>query len=755
MKEDIEIIDEIDEIEEVVTLSEKEKEKAPKKKTSKKKEPQLADIVGVGPGAIAKLSDAGVYDLMGLATLTPNQLQVLTGISEAKGRKAIQQAMGMLEMGFISGTETEKREDDLFHITFGSKNLDNLLGGKGLRSKSITEVFGEFGSSKSQMAMMLAVTAQLPVEKGGVDGKVVYIDTEGSMRVSRIKQFAEGMGLDGDEVLSNILTARVYNSSHQMLIMNKITEMIKDGENIKLIIIDSLTNHFRVEYQARGKLADRQQILNRYIHDIQKIADTNNLAVFVTNQVMANPAQMFGDPTKPVGGNIIGHACQRSDSIVVTKDGFKELQDIVVGEYIWGRDKFVKVLAKSKKMIKECKEIRSNNFTIASNEHKFPLMIDNKINDEIVENLKIGDVLVSPEKIITRTNKIRTKIIPSRYCILSKDTAIKIKKKLIGNFKNNIELENATGITIRQLRRIINQSGISSLNVIRNLIEFSLNRKINKNDYELKKTYKHRNITIPKYMDKNLARLYGAWICDGGKTEPTMFKITKDNKIYLEKLNKIVKKSFGIKGKIVKVKDKNAYRLIVNSIEIFGLFKNIDINKIINLEDNILLEFLSSLIDGDGSFRNGNMTFSQKDYKLVTKIQMMLYKFGIKSNINISKKNIYSLYILKYNRHLIEDKLINFEKYTNMSITSRNKKQVNLHPIKSINDIGKEEVYDITVEGEYFLANGIITHNSAYRIYLRKGAKDTRVAKLIDAPELPDNATVFMVEADGFKDIEV
>ena len=310
----------MEKIKEVVeTPVEKEVKATKRKKVEKEK--GLSDLDGIGPGAISKLSDAGVYDLMGLATLTPNQLNTLTGISEAKGRKAIQQAIDMLEMGFITGIEAEKREEELYHISLGSKNLDNLLGGKGIRSKTITEVFGSWGSSKTQLAMMLSVMVQLPKEKGGANGITVYIDTEGSFTPSRIKQFAKGAGIDEEEALSNVLVARAFNSSHQILLMNKITEMIKDGVNIRLVIIDSLMTHFRSEYAGRGKLADRQQILNRYIHDIQKIADTNNLAVFITNQVMSDPAQMFGDPTKAVGGNILGHA---SNTRIYLRKGAKD-----------------------------------------------------------------------------------------------------------------------------------------------------------------------------------------------------------------------------------------------------------------------------------------------------------------------------------------------------------------------------------------------------------------------------------------------
>ena len=158
------------------------------------------------------------------------------------------------------------------------------------------------------MGLSLAVNVQLPEEKGGCGGKAVFIDTEGTFRPERIRQFAEGIGADSEKVLRNILVARAFNSDHQMLLLDKISEMIKNGEPIKLMIIDSLTAHFRAEYSGRGQLADRQQKLNRYMHDLMKLAETYNIAVYVTNQVMANPAQMFGDPTTAIGGNIVGHA---------------------------------------------------------------------------------------------------------------------------------------------------------------------------------------------------------------------------------------------------------------------------------------------------------------------------------------------------------------------------------------------------------------------------------------------------------------
>ena len=272
------------------------------------KELKLTDLPGIGPAVSAKLESAGIYDLMSIAVMTPADLSDAAGVSPAVARKAIQASRKMLDLGFVDGSEYAKKRESVHFITTGSKNLDNLLGGRGVESKSITEAFGAFGSGKTQVGLTLAVNVQLPPDMGGVNGKAVFIDTEGTFRPSRIKQIAEKLNANPDKVLKNIFVARAFNSDHQVLLLDKITEMIKKGEPIKLMIIDSLTAHFRAEFSGRGQLADRQQKLNRYIHNLMKLAETHNLAVYVTNQVMANPAQLFGDPTTAIGGHIVGHA---------------------------------------------------------------------------------------------------------------------------------------------------------------------------------------------------------------------------------------------------------------------------------------------------------------------------------------------------------------------------------------------------------------------------------------------------------------
>src|SRR3989338_3008370 len=285
-----------------------DKEEKEEKKGSEASENKITDVPGIGPGIAAKLEAAGIYDLMGLAVMSPSALSDMAGVGEAVARKAIQAARGMMKLGFMDGMEFAKRREDVGYITCGSVALNNLLGGKGVETRSMTEAYGAFGSGKTQLALTLAVNVQLPKEQGGINGKAVYIDTEGTFRPARIRQIAEGMGANADKVLKNILVARAFNSDHQILLLDKINELMKDGEPIKLVIIDSLTAHFRAEFSGRGQLADRQQKLNRYLHDLMKLAEQRNLAIYVTNQVMANPAMMFGDPTTAIGGNIVGHA---------------------------------------------------------------------------------------------------------------------------------------------------------------------------------------------------------------------------------------------------------------------------------------------------------------------------------------------------------------------------------------------------------------------------------------------------------------
>lgn len=270
-----------------------------------KKEITIEDIPGVGEKIAEKLKGIGYTDLMTIAVTSPSELATIAEIGEGQASKIISYVREALDIGFETADKILERKKVALKITTCSKNLDAILGG-GVETQGITESYGAFGSSKSQLAFQLAVNVQLPPEKGGLGRNCLFIDTENTFSPQRIVSMAKAQKLDPDKVLKNIFVARAYNSEHQMLLLEKAQETINE-KNIGLIIIDSLTSHFRADFVGRGELAGRQQKLNKHLHALQRLADAHNLAVYITNQVMADPSMLFGDPTRAVGGHILGH----------------------------------------------------------------------------------------------------------------------------------------------------------------------------------------------------------------------------------------------------------------------------------------------------------------------------------------------------------------------------------------------------------------------------------------------------------------
>ncbi len=282
-----------------------EEQKMEPQMQSENTQDDITGLPGVGPATAEKLVSVGFDSLMSIAVATPGELIDAAGISENAARKIINAARDSMQMGFESADDILKKRQQIEKITTGSKAFDSLLGG-GIETGAITEIFSEFGGGKTQMGHIFSVNIQKLNEN---EPYAVYIDTENTFRPERIRQLAEGAGIDPELALKRIKVARAYNSDHQMLLVDKIESLIKkQGLNIKLIVIDSLTAHFRAEFIGRGTLAERQQKLNKHMHSLLKLADSYNLAVYVTNQVMAKPDVFFGDPTAAIGGHIVAHA---------------------------------------------------------------------------------------------------------------------------------------------------------------------------------------------------------------------------------------------------------------------------------------------------------------------------------------------------------------------------------------------------------------------------------------------------------------
>ncbi|GIY84510.1 DNA repair protein RAD51 homolog 1 [Caerostris darwini] len=264
---------------------------------------------GISAGDIKKLQEAGFYTVESVAFTPKKCLLAIKGISDAKADKILAEAIKIVPMGFTTATEYHQKRSEIIQITTGSKELDKLLGG-GIETGSITEIFGEFRTGKTQLCHTLAVTCQLPIDYNGGEGKCLYIDTEGTLRPERLIATCNRYNLSPDAVLENVACARAYNTDHQMQLLVQAAAMMTESR-YALLIVDSATALYRTDYSGRGELSARQMHLAKFLRMLLRLSDEFGVAVVITNQVVSqvDGAAMFAaDPKKPIGGNIIAHA---------------------------------------------------------------------------------------------------------------------------------------------------------------------------------------------------------------------------------------------------------------------------------------------------------------------------------------------------------------------------------------------------------------------------------------------------------------
>ncbi|WP_435359933.1 DNA repair and recombination protein RadA [Haloarchaeobius sp. DFWS5] len=295
----------------------------------------LEKLPGVGPATAEKLREAGFDSFPGIAVASPSELSNTADVGESSAADIVQAARKEADIGgFETGSQVLERRNEIGKLSWQIDEVDELLGG-GVETQSITEVYGEFGAGKSQVTHQLSVNVQLPKEAGGLRGSVIFIDSEDTFRPERIDDMVRGLddevleatledreiegSVDDEEVIDELIedvldkihVAKAFNSNHQMLLAEKAQELAGEHEEsewpVRLLCVDSLTAHFRAEYVGRGELAQRQQKLNKHLHDLDKVGNLFNCSVLVTNQVASNPDSFFGDPTQPIGGNILGH----------------------------------------------------------------------------------------------------------------------------------------------------------------------------------------------------------------------------------------------------------------------------------------------------------------------------------------------------------------------------------------------------------------------------------------------------------------
>ncbi|XP_065534363.1 meiotic recombination protein DMC1/LIM15 homolog isoform X4 [Lathamus discolor] len=246
---------------------------------------------GINVADIKKLKSVGICTIKGIQMTTRRALCNVKGLSEAKVDKIKEAANKLIEPGFLTASEYSEKRKMVFHITTGSQEFDKLLGG-GIESMAITEAFGEFRTGKTQLSHTLCVLfwnrVLLFSEHGLYKEKSLTLNN--TSRPDRLRDIADRFSLDHDAVLDNVLYARAYTSEHQMELLDYVAAKFHEEADIfKLLIIDSIMALFRVDFSGRGELAERQQKLAQMLSRLQKISEEYNVAVFVTNQMTADP----------------------------------------------------------------------------------------------------------------------------------------------------------------------------------------------------------------------------------------------------------------------------------------------------------------------------------------------------------------------------------------------------------------------------------------------------------------------------------
>lgn len=266
---------------------------------------------GINGQDIMKLKQVGICTLKGVLMITKKNMLKIKGMSDQKIDKIKDTATKLLGISFMTANIYAQKRESVIRFSTGSSDFDNLLGG-GIQTMSITEVFGEFRTGKTQLCLTMCITVQLNEENGGCNGKVAFIDTEGTFRPERLREIAPRFGIDPIKALDNVIFARAYNSEHQNdLLTNLSMKFSEEPGAYKLLIVDSIISLFRTDFSGRGELGERQQKLNQFLARLMRIAEEFNIAILITNQMMADPganASFMSDPKKPIGGHVLAHA---------------------------------------------------------------------------------------------------------------------------------------------------------------------------------------------------------------------------------------------------------------------------------------------------------------------------------------------------------------------------------------------------------------------------------------------------------------
>lgn len=270
---------------------------------------EITKLKGIGSAIAVKLAKDGITTVEQLLVIPPPKVADMLGCDNDTAISYFKKAREFYNKDkklFKSGREAKIADVNIEKISTGTTALDKLFTG-GVECGATTEIYGEFGCGKTQFCHTMCVRVQLPKEQGGLGGKAIWLDTEGTFEPTRIESISTALELNPDDILDNIIVAEAFNSVDQYMVLQEIEHMIEDDPSIKLIIVDSAIGLFRQDFSGRGMLSERQKYLDEFLTLASNMANLHKIAIIWTNQVMINPGIFYGDPVTPVGGTVLAH----------------------------------------------------------------------------------------------------------------------------------------------------------------------------------------------------------------------------------------------------------------------------------------------------------------------------------------------------------------------------------------------------------------------------------------------------------------
>lgn len=778
-----------------------ENKKDAKKEKKKKGSLTIYDLPGVGAATAEKLSESGYADLISVAVASPGELVEAAGVGEAAARKMINFARNSLDMGFESGDELLKKRESVVKISTGCKSFDSILNG-GVETGAITEAYGAYGSGKTSLAHQLAVNVQLPVGKGGADGVAVWVDTEGTLRPEFLKKLAEAKGLDPDKVLKNFRGVKAFNSDHQMLLVEKIEDLIRNGLPVKLVIIDSVISHFRSEFCVTpDTMLIGNPSVKRIMHFNAGDKVLSHAGVF--RKVLSKQAVNYD-------GNILKIKPCYGPEIKVTGDHSVFAMKTVRNTCYRNESRFRKKLEQGYIF---SKHIGKRHYRV----------IEGFGPDWVkADTLKKGDYLVFP--VVSKTEDTRTIRISDytdNFCL--KDGIIRCNSSyhetpLYDEVMREYLLSPKKGrITYLARKYKLPISTVSQW----------VNKKQKTRDDIIK-------LKDEVQVDGDFMRLLGYYLAEGSGVSDHQVRFTFNSKEagYIEDVKRLVRKVFGIKvNKGVLIR--NSTNVCLSNRLLMQFFKSLVGNNaagkrlpqwVLYLPKDKQKELIAGYWRGDGSKSKYGFDFSTASFVLAEQVRLVLARLGFMPTLRVvaaGRKNpkyvvevfgeklkdfcdivgvghgIISRRNTTYNRgwndgnylflpiNKVEERkyagtLYNLEVEKDHSYSAnccvlhncgrgtladrQQKLNKHLHALLRIAEKYNLAVYvtnQVMARPDVFFGDPteavgghVLHHATTYRLYLRRGKKGTRVAKLVDAPALPEAEAIFQVTEEGIRDVE-